>query len=116
MGLSCLICQGLSHEGHPNKPESENPRRGGGEGEGPPCYREGTPWYTEAQLLSLGSGYAHAEQEHPPGGEMVWHQERTGCRQNCLLSCREHDCWCHQGISLQDAFRVRPFPHQHCHH
>ena len=46
------------------------------------------------------------------GWEMVRPQEGIGLRPNRLLSHWELDQGCDEGLQVQDARRLRPFPHQ----
>merc|ERR1712179_106156 len=46
--------------------------------------------------------------------QMIWKEEGDCCCQNCVLPRFQHDPWCHQGIRIQNAHCICPFPHQLC--
>merc|ERR1712137_1409070 len=41
-------------------------------------------------------------------------KEGDCCCQDCVLPRFQHDPWCHQGIQIQNAHCICPFPHQLC--
>merc|ERR1712154_316993 len=50
-----------------------------------------------------------------PNLQMVGHQTRCFCPQNHHLPHPKHGCRCHLWFPIQNANRLRAFPHQHGH-